>query len=473
MHQAKPRLVCRIAALARTAGLFRPGDRLLVAVSGGPDSVALLSVLATLAHDWSLSLHAVHFNHGLRGAESEEDSRFVSDLCDQMRVPLICRRLLLGKPGGSVQEAAREARYVALKDTAALIGADRVALGHTADDQAETLVMWMLRGAGVTGLAGIPWIREALFIRPLLGVRRDEILCYLAGRSLSFRVDSSNNEPLYLRNRIRRDLLPALKRLNPAIVDVLCRQAEVLREEDGWLEEMTSRHVPEVLLEEDSERLIVDRQRLIALPLALQRRLVRRLLQQVSRSRKRAPFRSVAAVLDCVVHGRSGATLTIDQTQVTREYERLRFESRRSLAAQNSPLAPSEVPLPVPSTRLWAPTGQRVRINLGDASGPLQSVDARARFDADRCTFPLLLRAWRPGDAFQPLGLGGRTKKLQDYFTDIKLPRHRRTQVPLLVAPEGILWVAGYRADHRFGVTETTRRVLTVELLSHGSGKMG
>src|SRR5688572_14674888 len=270
---ARSQLARRVAATARAKGLLRPGDRVLAAVSGGPDSVALLSVLAALAPSWDLTLQAVHVNHGLRGAESDEDASFVAGLCDRLGVALAIERVTLAGPAGrrrgrSIQEQAREARYAAMVRVATALRTDKIALGHTADDQAETLVMWMLRGSGTAGLAGIPPSRGPLVIRPLLDVGRAEIMAYLEAQGLPFRVDSSNAKPLYLRNRVRHELLPALKRFNPGLLGVLKRQAEILREEDLCLDQLVAEHLTQLTREDGAGAFVVDRAGLLALPLA-------------------------------------------------------------------------------------------------------------------------------------------------------------------------------------------------------------
>ncbi len=195
VHEARLRstFVRRVAEMVNRTHLFEPGERILIAVSGGPDSVALLSVLAALAPSWRLSLWAVHFNYRLRGEESHQDARFVADLCGRMGIELISEDIDLGGSAGlssrwkgrSIQEVAREARYSAMMRIGASIGADRIALGHTGDDQAETLLMWMLRGSGPFGLSGIPPARECLFIRPLLAMRRADALAYLEARGVT------------------------------------------------------------------------------------------------------------------------------------------------------------------------------------------------------------------------------------------------------------------------------------------------
>ncbi len=484
LQTARSQLARRVAATARAKRLFGRGERILVAVSGGPDSVALLSVLTALAPSWELALRAVHINHGLRGMESDEDAAFVADLCNRLGVELVSERVPLTGPavrrkGRSLQEDAREARYAAMTRVATVHRVDKIALGHTADDQAETLMMWMLRGAGTAGLAGIPPTRRPLFTRPLLDVSRAEILTYLEAQDLAFRVDSSNAKALYLRNRIRHELLPALKRFNPRVLEVLKRQAEILREEDLCLEQFVSEHLARLTRESLAGEVVVDRAGLLALPLALQRRMVRTLIRRTSGVLMGPSFGAVTAVLERVVHGRSGSAIAVQGTLVAREYANIRFRPSHSTTKDGrtsetvEKTAAVTLVLPVPSTIRWPLTGQMIRVSLGSVSPvnpaavPTPSRNT-AIFDADRFTMDLAVRSWLPGDTFQPLGMHGQRKKLQDYFADIKLPREERRRVPLLVAPEGILWVGGHRPDHRFCTTPSTTRTLIAELTDGG-----
>ena len=466
-----------VARKAKATGLIEPGQRLLVAVSGGPDSVALLSVLNELAPAWRLTLHAAHINYGLRGEESEEDARFVARLCGRFGIALHSERVTVARKGSagdrsSLQERAREARYLILTELGRTLAADRIVLGQQADDQAETVLMWMLRGAGVGGLAGIPLIRESLFIRPLLGIARDAILEYLWSRELPFRLDSSNAKPLYLRNRIRHELLPAMKRFNPSIVEGLARQADILREEDAYLHRLAHEAMGPLVHASD-QGVTVDRTGFLALPLTLQRRILRILLQDLHPRRKGPGFRTIAPILETVFQGRSGASVTIQGVRVTREYTAVRLQPdppsyvTATAAGDATILAANGLALPVPSLIHWPLTGQRIRAGLVPQFPPSSRAVSRNRacLDLDRVSTPLTVRSWKPGDAFQPAGMGGRTKKLQDYFSDIKLPRHARAHVPIVLAQEGILWVAGHRTDHRFYARLGTQRTLLLELL--------
>jgi tRNA(Ile)-lysidine synthase len=489
---ARPKLLERVVETIRRQRLFEPAHHVLVAVSGGPDSVALLALLHELAPSWRLTLSAAHFNYGLRGQESDDDAEFVAHLCRRLGIRLITRRLALplrlGRRGGSLQERAREARYRALKEIGDGLSADRIALGHTADDQAETVLMWMLRGTATTGLGGMPPIRQGLFVRPLLGVRRADLLAYLEDRHLTYRVDSSNERAVYFRNRIRRELLPVITRLAPQAVDAIGRLAEVLREENTCLEKYAAESLARLVKTAAEGTLSVDRNGLLALPTALQRRVVRSMISQTNAIGKPPSFGAVNAVLERVVQGRSGAALTVRGARVAREDDRVVFHPLRDSRpvargggqdsqADADPSGEREVP--IPSTVVWASTGQRIEVKLTDRHAAQQMLSGAhpartAAFDADRFTHQLRLRGWVPGDLFFPLGLLGRRKKLQDYFTDLKIPRAERRRIPLLVAPEGILWIVGYRADHRFAVGSSTARVLVATVTGdHMTGGEG
>lgn len=455
----------------------------MVAVSGGPDSVALLYVLASLVQAKRLTLSALHINYGLRGEESEEDARFVSRLCADLGIPLTCERIDLSRvpsqrKGMSLQTRAREARYAALRRAAAAVGAGKIALGHTADDQAETLVMWMLRGSGAAGLAGIRPVRDAVYVRPLLDVSRTDVLTYLSAKGVSFRMDSSNAKPLYLRNRIRHQLLPLLKQFNPAVVDTLTRQADILRDDDRCLEQWTSEWIGRHVQRGDDRSLAVSRMAVLELPVALQRRVIRRVMQQAAQSPYSPTFGSAEAVLEKIVRGRSGSSLALRGASVVREYERVRFFPNRT-AGRHAGGGVSDravsLCLSVPSAIVWPPTEHVIRLSYAPASDGtgMPTGTQIARFDADRFTHPLVVRSWKAGDVFHPQGMGGRRKKVQDYFCDIKLPRERRAGVPLLVAPEGILWIVGYRTDQRFRVMPSTRRILVAEIVPVETSRKG
>ena len=460
----------KIESSIRSTMLLNRGEHVAVAVSGGPDSVALLTILVSLKLSLGIKVSAIHLDHGLRGNQSDEDAQFVRCLCDQFHIDLIMKKLGLKKlmarqNGLSLQEYARNARYETLIDVANRMDATKVALGHTGDDQVETVLMWMIRGAGTRGLGGIPLTREPFFVRPILGVSRSEVLDYLEIRKMTYCVDHTNLQPMYLRNRIRQELVPLLKRYNPNLVNVLSRQADIVREEDSFLDQLTRESIEECKLMTTDNSLVLDRTRLLSLPVTLRRRVVRLAIQQMANMTQSPRFDSVETVLDRVIQGQSGVWVNFNGIRIGREYNAILFQ--KAILETNSSVMKDVVSrmVTVPSHVIWPPTGQTLQITLEESfTGLSLSLPHQVVLDAATFTRPLTVRTWQSGDQFYPLGLSGKRKKLQDFFSDIKLEGSRRAQVPLLVAPEGILWVGGYRLDHRFRVTKSTRQVLTVSL---------
>ena len=478
---ARQALLAHLVQTVRQQQLFVPGHHLLVAVSGGPDSVGLLSLLLSLVKSWRLTLTVVHCNYGLRGEESDGDESFVNTFCQERHLPLVIHRPALVKRGrrSSIQAAARDARYAFMQQLAHEVGADRIAVGHTANDQAETVLMWLLRGAGITGLGGMPYIREDRIIRPLLAATREEVVAYLNDEGLTYRCDSSNEKPLYRRNRIRKELLPVITRLAPAAVRVLQRQADIFREDEQYLEHMTNTVVRTLVGHDSRGAQQVDLQAFIELPVALQRRVVRAILRSYDEKGRASSLRIVELVRRIILKGKSGARLSLNQAFVLVDQGSVRFS--RSAGGNdrtqiNSGQEKREVlAVPVPSTVSWARMNQQIHVQVmtRHAADQLSTSPSPGLglFDADRFSEPLVVRAWQAGDRFFPDGMKGKGKKLQDFFIDTKVARHARGTVPLLVAPEGILWVVGMRQDERFVVRGGTTRCLVVSVSHRVSEK--
>jgi len=471
----RPTLVDQVVATIRERRLFEPGQHLLVAVSGGPDSIALVSLLSSLAHSWQLKLSAVHFNYGLRGTESDGDEAFVSSFCRARNIPLIVRRPTLSKQrrASSLQMLARWARYEAMKSLAHELKADRIVTGHTANDQAETMLLWILRGAGLTGLAGMPFIRERIIVRPLLRTTREDILEYLRQGGVSYRQDSTNLTRLYRRNRVRRDLLPMMEDMTPGIVRLLERQADVLRADDAYLEEVVEELYGSLVSVDARGDQRFQRDALAALPDALKRRLVRRILRSIDPEGRAPSLRVVESVVRLVSGRSKGRRLSLRGADVSGDRERVVVRrggkemacDRRSVGSN-----PGVIPLSVPSTVYWPGTGEQIHVQemTREEAEPLLRQRTRdcGVFDMAQMSAPLVLRPWRAGDRIHPRGMGGKSKKLQDLFTDLKVSREDRLRIPILAAPEGILWVVGRREDERFVARKGTSRCLVVTVHS-------
>ena len=455
----------------RQLGLLSPGDRVVVAVSGGPDSVALLQVLSAWRKHMDLTLAVAHVEHGLRGEESLEDATFVEQLAGQLGLPFFLKRLNLKTSlrkckGESVQAVARERRYAQLRAVVREWGGTKLAVGHTQDDQAETVLLSMLRGAGLAGLSGMPAQREPCVIRPFLQVSRSEILLYLDEKRCEFRVDSTNNSPKYTRNRLRRELMPLLKTFNPNVAGVLSRQAAILREEHQYLNEAAKAALDSVEVSRTKERVVWSRSRLLTFPVSIQRRMILLMVGTLWGKPNPLGFETVETLLQHVVHGTSGSSGYFAGLEAVREYDRVTFVK----AGRNSRLQREwSCVWPFPGSIFWPVTGQTIEGKIkATKTIPSRRNDAVAYLDADRFSHELVVRSWKPGDYFFPYGMGGQRKKLQDFFSDAKIHQAERSTVPLVVAPEGILWVGGYRSDHRFRVTEETSHVAVVRIRAAG-----
>lgn len=464
-------------SFARRHRCLSPGERIVVAVSGGPDSTALLHVLRRLSPARNLALHVAHVHHGLRGKEADEDAAFVEKTASDLGLPheTICVdvRTRAQQDRSSLAVAARAARYEALEAVRAKCGASCVATAHTMDDQAETVLMRLIRGTGPAGLAGIPPLRGTI-IRPLLAVRRASLAEYLDARGISFRIDSSNADLRQARNRIRGELLPLLCSYNPRIVPALARLANMAREEETAFDEVLSLFDPAGA--ETAVRLLRERP-----PEAVLRRLVS---QQVARETRRfvSPGAGeVGRLTSLLVRGKPG-----DRTPLAagdwgvRGYDGLLIRSARGGPVRPLPETPLTVPgetaVPALGIGIKAETERR-ETERGEGGKGETERGARTHFavlDADRIEGPLVVRTRRPGDRISPLGMKG-TKKLQDILVDAKVPRDERDRVPIVADGRGIVWVVGLRLDRRAAAVPETRRpmaltVTPIRAPTRGSG---
>ena len=420
--------------------LLSQGEPLLIGVSGGADSVALLDALVQSGY----RPHVCHLNHQWRGAESDADAEFVRELAGRYGLPAtIESRAVAGD-----EDAARQARLKFFESVAARTGIHTLALAHTADDQVETFLLRLLRGAGVAGLVGI-WPERQLgslrIIRPLLKVCRAEVVEYLKSRQLTWREDSSNTNRQFLRNRVRHELLPLLARdYNPGIRDVLLRTAEILREEDELLSALAEAVPIEALRGQ---------------PVALQRRALRRWLGE------ELDFDHIESVRQLALSDSASAEVALpDNVIVFREYDTLRQATREELAAVTGRwplnLAGETVIGELGVTFVCQSERSEESLRATEALRSTQGDRNSERFDADALGESVFVRTWEDGDRFQPLGMSGE-RKLQDFFADEKVPRHRRGRVPLVCAADGrIAWIVGHRIAEPFKVTERTKRVV-------------
>ncbi len=467
-------LLERVGDTVERSGLLPPGARVLVAVSGGSDSVALLHLLVTLAPTCGFVVAGVaHLNHQLRGADSDADEAFCRTLAEQLGLPAVVERIDVGSQARahrvSMEVAARRARYRFLERAAERVDADTIATGHTRDDQAETFLLRLLRGAGATGLAAIP-PRRGLVVRPILGERRAELRAFLAERGSSFREDATNADTAIPRNWVRHVLLPRLgAHLGGDVTDLLARESALLRDDGVLLDEIADETARRVLRETRPGTIVVASADLEALPPALARRVVRRALARVSPAFQGAVH--VERVL-ALAEGREGSRFDLPGARVERNGENVVLYTREgrgfrpAVAFRHGLPVPGRVPIPeaervIESENLPVEVAQIIQDKqvIGEGAGV---VDAGVAADG------LWVRSRKPGDTFRPLGLG-RRRKLQDVFIDRKVPRDRRDAVPLVVdARDRIVWVAGLGPSDDARVTPATQSVVTLRVSRMG-----
>lgn len=467
-QQRLPQVVLRFI---RKHNLVRENELLVVGVSGGPDSVCLLHVLASLRNTLGIKLHIAHLNHVLRGAESDGDADYVSALVRKLEIPATIERRDVKahqkKHRLSVEEAAREVRYAFFSEVAYSLGADTVAVGHTADDQIETILMHLVRGTGLAGLRGMqplsnlrsPGVNSLKIVRPLLETGRVETEAYCAAHNLSPRSDSSNQLPDYLRNRIRSQLIPLLREYNPDIDKALLRLASAADSDLTYIGAETSRLWGSVAREQ-SEGVAIDRAEFSRLQPALKRHLVRSALQRLLGELRDIESVHIESLVEALEKP-AGKRLSLPKGLAFHgDYDYGLITAKKS---QLSPLPDldGEHLLNIPGETEFCGWKVRSRI-LKRRSEESGEEKMKACFDLDVVGRELTVRARRCGDRFQPLGMES-PKKLQDFMVDAKIPRAWRDNVPLVCSPQHILWVVGWRIDHRARVTASTKRVLCLE----------
>jgi tRNA(Ile)-lysidine synthase len=443
------------------------GQTLLLAVSGGADSVAMLHVLARLRASLPMQLIVAHLNHGMR-PEAAEDALFVEAMARHMGLPCVCATVDVPayrrQHRLSPEDAARRLRYAYLRTTARQRGAERIAIAHTADDQAETVLMRLLRGAGVRGLAGIP-PRQGAIIRPLIRARHRDIVAFLQKHHLPFRDDPSNQQRQYLRNRLRLDLMPHLRQqYNPRITETLCTTAQLAAEDEATLQALAREHLQMARLPRQPAQVGLRLDRLMHLPVALQRRMLRQALSEVSGHLHDITATHIAAILHLSQTDAGSRSITLPHgLHVERRYDILLIQRH----APQLRLALEE-PVRIPGRCEVTALGITLVSDLGGdipASGPFPAGD-EVWLDATAVGPDVRLRMRRDGDRFQPLGRP-HTKKLKDFFIDAKLPRAERDHLPLVVTPQGIAWVVGMQIAEWAKITPATHTILRLQVLRH------
>ena len=476
--------------------LFAPGDTVVVAVSGGPDSLALLHALRTLHDELQITLHIAHLNHQLRGAESDADAEFVARVAREWNLPATVEArdvaALARNEHLSIEEAARHARYAFLGDVAQRVGAQNIAVAHNADDQVETVLMHLLRGAGLAGLCGMGYksqvpsrrsqvptsnlqlpISNLQLVRPLLDVTRAEIEDYCRENGLTPRFDRSNLDTTFFRNRLRQEVLPYLEGMNPNLRAVLRHTARVLAGDHDFLQAQVREAYAHVTREDDGA-ITFGRDAWRNLHPALQRGTLRLAVQQLRSDLRDVDWTHIEDARRVAVEKGAGAKATLPHglMLVVGYADFVVADATREPLLPDWPfLTVERIALPIPSV-VELPGSEWMAI-VERAASPVEANDRwTALLDADKIEGELVLRHRRAGDRFEPAGMAGHSKSLHEFMIDEKIPRAVRDRLPILVASDRILWVCGWRVDERARATAETREVLQVTLKKIGTRRL-
>jgi len=475
--ESQPLLEQRVLDFTKQHNLVSGGEKLVVAVSGGADSVCLLHILAGLQEKLKVKLHLAHLNHQLRDAESEADADYVSDLARKLGITAtVERRDVKGyqkQERLSPEEAAREVRYRFLTEVAGATGAKRVAVGHTRDDHIETILMHLIRGAGIRGMRGLQpyteWTSKTgslIVIRPLLEVSHQDTEGYCRQHRLAPRLDASNLSLSPLRNRIRQQLLPLLQSYNPGIAEALLRTGRIAGDDIDFLDKETARLWNKIARQE-GEAITLDKPKFDRLPPTLQRYLLRASAERLLGSAKDIEMRHIEEMM-AALGKPAGKRLSLPgDLSFATEYDKYRLATDMT-GLSPLPRLEGEIRLNIPGQTLLS--GWRIEATIikpstikGKPEGAgLTKNDFTAHLDLAKTGEKLIVRSRKRGDRFQPLGLS-LPKKVGEFMIDAKIPQAWRRQVPIVCSPSQIVWVVGWRIDDRVKVSDNTRQVLRLE----------
>jgi tRNA(Ile)-lysidine synthase len=448
-------LIGQIQQFVKQKGLLQPGQKIIAAVSGGIDSMVMLNVLAQLKNMWKLEIIVAHVNFQLRGKESNGDEQLVKRIADQYGFLFYSERtntkVIAKREKHSIQETAREIRYSFFETLKKTLQADVIATAHNANDNAETMLINLLRGSGIDGLAGIPPRRDDI-VRPLLSVTRKEIEQYAKVKKVKFRNDSSNAKDDYTRNFLRNTIIPQLeRRINPSLNETLLNEAELFRAAAHFTEETTDMAFTNCV-----SASTVDAKRFTVYDPFIQQSMIRRLLKDLG---VEPSFTAVNSIVE-LTKQQKGTVVEINKHWIAeRITEKIEIRKKE---------LPKEFLYTIENEGKLITGNFVFTVKKSESPDNKQHHDASIEYiDAAKIKFPLIVRSWKPGDTFIPLGMKGK-KKLSDFFGEQKLATKEKHSIPIVESNGIIVWVAGKRLDERFKLKNSTKTVYQLTLQTNG-----
>lgn len=457
-------MVQKILSYIKKNNLMQDNDKIIVGVSGGADSVCLLFVLMELKKQMSLEIVVVHVEHGVRDKAGKEDADFVKRICKEYNLPYrkysydvpdIAKRKKI-----SVEEAGRDVRYQSFYHSLKECKAQKIAVAHNQNDNAETILLNLFRGSGMKGISGIPPRRNEI-IRPLLCLEREEIESYLNIKKLSYRTDSTNFEDHYTRNKIRLHLLPYVKEnINPKVVRHISEMACYVSETEEFLEKITDEAYKRCVKEKENQR-VIEIEELVKEEIIIQTYIVRLCIKSMVHRLKDITGKHIKELLE-LKEKEVGKQVSLPYFLIgKRGYENIfiEYEKKKKMVLQDT------INIKVPGNYIWGTNGLQIEFSLhkGQESEIILEKPYTKWFDYDKIISNLQLRTRKTGDYIQNHSSGG-TKKLKDYFIDQKIPREERDEILLLADGSNILWIVGHRMSEGYKITENTRNILKVKV---------
>ncbi|SHK59001.1 tRNA lysidine(34) synthetase TilS [Tepidibacter formicigenes] len=460
-------IVNKVRDTIKKHNLLSDGDKVILGLSGGPDSVCLLHILNYLKDEFNIKLYAAHLNHKIRGIEAQKDAMYVAKICDVMGVVCFIRAIDVPKyceeNNLSLEEGARILRYNMFFEIKEKINANKIAIAHNINDQAETVLMRIMRGTGLQGLKGIEYKRTDGIIRPLLDVPREEIEKYCEENNLNPRIDYTNLQDIYTRNKIRLKLIPYMKEnFNPNLKESIARMANLLREDSDYIEEQANKVFYEVCEKKSENMLVLDIEEFLKVHKALKNRIIRKSINFILGNIKGIDQKHIQDVFNLIFENKSDIRIDLPKGLMV-------YKKKNKIIFTNEELIEGKI-----SYNYKLPKSGYIKIKELNAivESKILSIEEVDNlkydeytkfFDADKIYGNLLIRSRRNGDKIKILGLGG-NKKIKDLFIDLKIPKESRDKIPILSDEKGIIWVMGYRMSEDYKIDKDTKNVLKVSL---------
>lgn len=460
-------MIDRVIETIRDNSMFSPGDKVIVAVSGGADSMSLLNILYDVRDQLGISLAVAHVNHCLRGNEADEDEEYVKQFCIKKGIEVYIKRVdvnrLAEEKGISCESAGREARYSFFSEVKERINAQKIALAHNANDQAETMLMHIIRGSGMEGLTGIKPVRDVVYVRPIINVKREEIERYCRENNLEFRTDKTNFENIYARNKIRLELIPYIKNnFNEDIISSLNRLGDTIQKDNEYLDFLAEEKYKSYC--ENNNGKVIIYKKTFSEKESILTRIIRKALAEVKGDLNNFEKVHIYDIIN-IQKNFTGKKVSLPcNIEAYNNYgDVIIYDYKKDKIIKN-PCIDAYI-LEKNTTNYIS--SLKVKITIRKV-GNNEKIDFKTHvltkyFDADKLERDITLRFRKEGDRFTPLGMKG-SKKLKDYFMDLKIPREERDKVPLICCGDDIVWIVGYQVDNRFKVDKGTKNILEINI---------